>query len=400
MFDKKAFMSHIKNQDNNSKMTRAGIKTSFYEEREDIQEALPAVIGKMAVGAAGTLGRLAASGARAAGTHLAGTAIDLLNKKKKAETPVEENVLNNPIQKPLYDTKRGGPIKPGGGPFLRARMGEPIENILGRKLKPGEIAGKKVTTDVAMTYYDRMQRKHPETDPNKRAEAALDMATKSTPQTTPESEFRRQFVGIKKAKERLKLDAGYEPELDPIMEARMKRLTKSHGKYPKGTHYCATHVEHADWGEGQTITGQHAAPDENGEIAWYNVMFEHGMETVDTENLNILLAEVHENHDHHEGEDIQEQDSPGLRDILKMMVVSRDVERGERTPGRGEDPTDHHLVGGKPRRDTGRVSNRPGEDRMSREMIASRYKKLKRYDPSVRRSDAMKSFGEPPSDLY
>ena len=45
----------------------------------------------------------------------------------------------------------------------------------------------------------------------------------------------------------------------------------------KGKYDCAKKVEHAEFGEGNCIHGQHAAPDENGNIAWYDVMFEHGV---------------------------------------------------------------------------------------------------------------------------
>jgi len=93
----------------------------------------------------------------------------------------------------------------------------------------------------------------------------------------------------------------YSPEGEELSEAKRKRITKLHGKYPKGTHYCATHVEHAEWGRGRTITTQHAKPDQYGDIDWYDVMFEHGVEkSVPTDDLTILLGEQHSNHEHHE----------------------------------------------------------------------------------------------------
>jgi len=90
-----------------------------------------------------------------------------------------------------------------------------------------------------------------------------------------------------------------------------KKITKLHGKeYPKGTHMCATHVEHAEWGEGKPIHSQHAAPDENGHIDWYDVMFEHGIEKhVSIDEMTVLSESSHENHDHsdHEGEELEEK---------------------------------------------------------------------------------------------
>ena len=68
----------------------------------------------------------------------------------------------------------------------------------------------------------------------------------------------------------------------------------------KGKHDCAKKVEHAEFGEGNCIHGQHAAPDENGNIAWYDVMFEHGVvKGVPITELNVLVSEMHHEHAHH-----------------------------------------------------------------------------------------------------
>ena len=81
-------------------------------------------------------------------------------------------------------------------------------------------------------------------------------------------------------------------------------------KKKKGKHDCATHVEHAQYGEGQCIHSKHATPDENGQIAWYDVMFEHGVEKeVPTDSLKILVSEVHEDHEPEEGENLNEASS-------------------------------------------------------------------------------------------
>jgi hypothetical protein len=59
-------------------------------------------------------------------------------------------------------------------------------------------------------------------------------------------------------------------------------------------HQCAIHVKSESFGEGRTITTQHADVDENGHIAWYDVMFEHGIERyVPTNELEILVSESH-----------------------------------------------------------------------------------------------------------
>jgi len=59
-------------------------------------------------------------------------------------------------------------------------------------------------------------------------------------------------------------------------------------------HDCAKHVVHEQWGAGSTIPTMHAEPDAAGNIAWYDIMFEHGIErNVPTSSLEITLSESH-----------------------------------------------------------------------------------------------------------
>ena len=62
----------------------------------------------------------------------------------------------------------------------------------------------------------------------------------------------------------------------------------------KVKHSCATKVEHAEWGKGNTLKEMHTL-DEEGNITHYDVMFEHGLEQdVPVPTLNILVSEMHE----------------------------------------------------------------------------------------------------------
>jgi len=62
-------------------------------------------------------------------------------------------------------------------------------------------------------------------------------------------------------------------------------------------HQCAIHVKHASLGEGRTLLSQHAEPDAEGQIAWYDVMFAEGIEKkVPTTDLEIIVSESHMNH--------------------------------------------------------------------------------------------------------
>lgn len=62
-------------------------------------------------------------------------------------------------------------------------------------------------------------------------------------------------------------------------------------------HDCATHVEHAEWGKGQPISGMHTiveTTEGEGYVTHYDVMFEHGIEKdVSVDNLRILVSEAH-----------------------------------------------------------------------------------------------------------
>jgi len=84
-----------------------------------------------------------------------------------------------------------------------------------------------------------------------------------------------------------------------------KNLGVNHGpmgKLPEetedleGQHYCAKHVYSDVFGEGVVVEGQHADPDENGNIEWYTVQFEHGEEVIFTEDVEVMMAEYHNNH--------------------------------------------------------------------------------------------------------
>jgi len=58
-------------------------------------------------------------------------------------------------------------------------------------------------------------------------------------------------------------------------------------------HDCASHVKSEQFGEGSCIKTQHADPDADGHVAWYDVMFEHGIERVMTEDVKVTKSESH-----------------------------------------------------------------------------------------------------------
>jgi hypothetical protein len=94
------------------------------------------------------------------------------------------------------------------------------------------------------------------------------------------NKFANRLVGINKATKGL-----------------VKKIKEETDTPGNSTHQCAIHVKHAKLGEGKTLFSQHAAPDAEGNIAWYDVMFAEGIEKkVPTTDLEILVSESHMNH--------------------------------------------------------------------------------------------------------
>ena len=71
----------------------------------------------------------------------------------------------------------------------------------------------------------------------------------------------------------------------------------------KTMHNCAKKVCSEQWGVSECIYGQHAVPDAEGNVAWYDVMFEHGIEKgVDISTLEVLEEGSHNEHVEHSAE--------------------------------------------------------------------------------------------------
>lgn len=74
-------------------------------------------------------------------------------------------------------------------------------------------------------------------------------------------------------------------------------------------HLCAKNVVHEQWGEGTCLSEMHDDPDENGDIAWYDVMFEHGIEKqVSIEELKVTKSEDHIHSHHNKKKKVKEED--------------------------------------------------------------------------------------------
>ena len=80
-----------------------------------------------------------------------------------------------------------------------------------------------------------------------------------------------------------------------VSEAPVSGVAK--GSLDGDSHMCASKIFKEGFGEGKPIIGEHAEP-VDGKVAWYKVMFEHGIETVEVADPNVKIIEEgsHGNH--------------------------------------------------------------------------------------------------------
>ena len=103
----------------------------------------------------------------------------------------------------------------------------------------------------------------------------------------------REKANIDKYKAQLQKAKGNVPtqQKAPVPGTTENTKVKSGLENP---HNCATHVYSEQWGEGRTISTMHADPDAFGNVSWYDVMFEHGIEKeVQTKDLKIIKEKNH-----------------------------------------------------------------------------------------------------------
>jgi len=108
-----------------------------------------------------------------------------------------------------------------------------------------------------------------------------------------------------------------------IAEAKVEGKAEDAGKVD-GAHFCATHVEHNLYGEGECISEQHAKPNEDGTIDWYNVKFADGqVRKIQTEAVKVKKAKMHE-HATPEGDTIEEKQLHPNQQVLDVHEPEKD----------------------------------------------------------------------------
>ena len=146
----------------------------------------------------------------------------------------------------------------------------------------------------------------------------------------------QEAAGSKKdeelSKKQKKLDVDGDGEIEGSDLAKLrKKGTKKEGledspNKANSQHLCAKNVVHEEWGEGQPVHGMHAIPDSEGKIAWYDVMFEHGIEKgVSINELYVIKESMHNSHnkDHDEDDDDKKMLSAGKMSQMHQMIKDK-----------------------------------------------------------------------------
>jgi hypothetical protein len=124
------------------------------------------------------------------------------------------------------------------------------------------------------------------------------------------------------SKKQSKIASAAEPR-DEITGADFKALKALKKKeQQEGKHDCATHVEHRMWGQGRCISESHADPDRYGNVAWYDVQFNHGVERgVPINEMNVLMSEMH--HHGKKNESVEIDSDELYEDVIKYISGRR-----------------------------------------------------------------------------
>ena len=115
-------------------------------------------------------------------------------------------------------------------------------------------------------------------------------------------------------------------EFGTFIKEKMKEGLEDSPNKANSQHLCAKNVVHEEWGEGHPVHGMHAIPNSEGEIAWYDVMFEHGIEKgVSINELKVIKESMHNSHnkDHDEDDDDKKMLSAGKMAQMHQMMKDK-----------------------------------------------------------------------------
>jgi hypothetical protein len=152
-------------------------------------------------------------------------------------------------------------------------------------------------------------------------------------------------------------------------------------------HLCAKNVVHESWGEGSCIPTMHADPDEDGNIEWYDVMFDHGIEEqVSIEELKVTKAESHMHSSKKKIEESEDEDEDDMEDDGDDSDEDEKNGKKKKTSGKKDD------VDVEPEMDDQQMTSEMSDKQMKKreEIVLSMKKKM---------PDFKKKYGDRAKDV-
>jgi hypothetical protein len=275
-------------------------RAKFVEEQNALHEKMAAKQMKMPAGSAPEADPPAVSNA----TKMAKT-----NKgDKSVREEAEGSIPKTPREKELA-AKYGDKKRITYGDVMKARgVGMKKEEVMSRVAKGNEKYGKDGMQALAKAGkagkdLDKIRDKYDKYDEEaEQTQEGWDDMMKSVNATKGTGKFDKKEIkpGVTQyTRKSSTFDDGPGKDADERKIDREKRKSvKEENMDTPGnsTHQCAIHVKSEQFGEGRTLTSQHAEPDAEGNIAWYDVMFAEGIHRVETKDIEVLVSEGHMMH--------------------------------------------------------------------------------------------------------
>jgi hypothetical protein len=143
-------------------------------------------------------------------------------------------------------------------------------------------------------------------------------------------------------------------------------------------HLCAKNVVHESWGEGSCIPTMHADPDEDGNIEWYDVMFDHGIEEqVSIEELKVTKAESHMHSSKKKIKESKDEDDDDMEDDEDDSDEDEENGKKKKVSGKKDDVDVEPEMD-----DTKMVTEKemtPAQEKKREEIVLSMKKEMPRF---------------------
>lgn len=275
-------------------------RAKFVEEQNALHEKMATKQMKMPTGSAPETDPPAVSNAK----KMAKTN----NGDKSVKEEAEGSIPKTPREKELA-AKHGDKKRITFGDVMKARgVGMKKEEVMSRVAKGNEKYGKDGMQALAKAGkagkdLDKVRDKYDKYDEEvEQTQEGWDDMMKSVNANKGTGKFDKKEVkpGVTQyTRKSSTFDDGTGKDSDERRQDRERRKAvkeESMDTPGNSTHQCAIHVKSEQFGEGRTLTSQHAEPDAQGNIAWYDVMFAEGIHRVETKDIEVLVSEAHMMH--------------------------------------------------------------------------------------------------------